>query len=132
MKIEEIEKMLEGLRKHLIINGEVRAYIIYPKELLVIRDLIAQVREARKQAVLEAADFVEDYSKFLSCTKTGHGIPAALRRKAEEEDRPHRYKDGEPCEHPGCLSHISHPCEGCGRVAGRYAANALRRKAEER
>ena len=30
----------------------------------------------------------------------------------------HRLKDGEPCDHPGCLSHISHPCEGCGRVGG--------------
>jgi len=28
-------------------------------------------------------------------------------------------KDGEPCDHPGCLSHVSHPCEGCGRVAGK-------------
>ena len=28
-------------------------------------------------------------------------------------------KHGEPCEHPGCLSHVSHPCEGCGRIAGR-------------
>jgi len=27
-------------------------------------------------------------------------------------------KDGEPCHHRGCLSHISHPCEGCGRVGG--------------
>jgi hypothetical protein len=27
-------------------------------------------------------------------------------------------RDGEPCNHPGCLSHISHPCEGCGRTAG--------------
>jgi len=27
-------------------------------------------------------------------------------------------KDGEPCRHPSCLSHISHPCEGCGRIAG--------------
>lgn len=27
-------------------------------------------------------------------------------------------KDGEPCTHKGCLSHISHPCEGCGRVKG--------------
>jgi hypothetical protein len=27
-------------------------------------------------------------------------------------------KPGEPCGHPGCLSHISHPCEGCGRIAG--------------
>lgn len=29
-------------------------------------------------------------------------------------------RDGEPCSHPGCLSHITHPCEGCGRVAGHY------------
>lgn len=26
--------------------------------------------------------------------------------------------DGQPCGHPGCLSHVSHPCEGCGRIAG--------------
>lgn len=26
--------------------------------------------------------------------------------------------DGVPCGHAGCLSHISHPCEGCGRVGG--------------
>jgi len=24
-----------------------------------------------------------------------------------------------PCGHPGCLHHVSHPCEGCGRIAGR-------------
>jgi ethanolamine utilization protein EutP (predicted NTPase) len=28
-------------------------------------------------------------------------------------------RDGEPCSHKGCLSHISHPCEGCGRIGGR-------------
>ena len=28
-------------------------------------------------------------------------------------------RPGEPCNHPGCLSHVSHPCEGCGRIAGR-------------
>ena len=22
------------------------------------------------------------------------------------------------CGHPGCLSHVSHPCEGCGRIGG--------------
>jgi hypothetical protein len=27
-------------------------------------------------------------------------------------------KEGVPCEHPGCLSHLSHPCEGCGRTGG--------------
>jgi hypothetical protein len=25
------------------------------------------------------------------------------------------YRDGEPCTHKGCRSHISKPCEGCGR-----------------
>jgi hypothetical protein len=25
----------------------------------------------------------------------------------------------EPCGHPGCRSHVTHPCEGCGRIAGR-------------
>jgi hypothetical protein len=28
-------------------------------------------------------------------------------------------KDGEPCDHPGCRGHISHPCEVCGRIACR-------------
>lgn len=28
-------------------------------------------------------------------------------------------KDGQPCQHPGCLSHVSHPCEGCHRIGGR-------------
>lgn len=27
-------------------------------------------------------------------------------------------KDGEPCSHKGCLHHITHPCESCGRIAG--------------
>jgi len=28
-------------------------------------------------------------------------------------------REGEPCSHRGCLNHISHPCEGCGRIGGR-------------
>ena len=32
------------------------------------------------------------------------------------------FRDGEPCSHPGCLSHVSHPCEGCGRIGGRAKA----------
>ena len=27
-------------------------------------------------------------------------------------------RDGEPCSPRGCLNHISHPCEGCGRIGG--------------
>ena len=29
------------------------------------------------------------------------------------------FEDGQPCKHKGCLAHQSHPCEGCGRIAGR-------------
>ena len=29
------------------------------------------------------------------------------------------FDEGEPCGHPGCLSHITHPCEGCSRVGGK-------------
>ena len=35
-------------------------------------------------------------------------------------------RDDEPCKHAGCLSHVSHPCEGCGRVAGRTPNVELR------
>jgi hypothetical protein len=28
------------------------------------------------------------------------------------------FEDGEPCSHHGCLNHVSHPCEGCGRIKG--------------
>ena len=31
--------------------------------------------------------------------------------------------DGEPCGHSGCMSHVSHPCEGCGRVNGMREPN---------
>ena len=31
-----------------------------------------------------------------------------------------RLREGMPCSHNGCLSHLSHPCEGCGRIGGRY------------
>lgn len=27
--------------------------------------------------------------------------------------------EGVACGHPGCLHHISHPCECCGRIGGR-------------
>lgn len=42
---------------------------------------------------------------------------------------PRRFKDGEPCKHPGCLFHRSHPCEGCGRIGGYPVAASGPRKA---
>lgn len=29
------------------------------------------------------------------------------------------YNDGEPCDHPGCRAHLTHPCEKCGRIGAR-------------
>jgi len=26
------------------------------------------------------------------------------------------YGTGIPCTHPGCINHITHPCEKCGRI----------------
>lgn len=31
---------------------------------------------------------------------------------------PRKLRDGEPCGHPGCLHHVTHPCEGYGRIGG--------------
>ena len=27
---------------------------------------------------------------------------------------------GVPCEHKGCLNHMTHPCEWCGRIGGSF------------
>lgn len=40
----------------------------------------------------------------------------------EEEDFT-LLKDGQPCSHNGCLNHRTHPCEGCGRIAGKNKIN---------
>ncbi len=37
---------------------------------------------------------------------------------AESNLRRKELRDGEACDHPGCLSHVTHPCEGCGRIMG--------------
>jgi hypothetical protein len=62
-------------------------------------ELLAACREAEEAA---RAALAEDQGRgAISWTK--HAITLV---------------DGEPCGHPGCLSHISHPCEGCGRIGG--------------
>jgi hypothetical protein len=37
---------------------------------------------------------------------------------------PQDLPDGVPCQHPGCLSHVSHPCEECGRTGGLRSSDA--------
>lgn len=48
----------------------------------------------------------------MSCYPPGYNEPESLDHYLE------RLKDGEPCYLAGCLNHVSHPCEGCGRIAG--------------
>lgn len=42
----------------------------------------------------------------------------AVTEKRIVQPCPHPVESGEPCNHRGCLNHVSHPCEGCGRTAG--------------
>jgi len=55
------------------------------------------------------------------------GITAALESgavevgrtvKAAEMERLLELERKPPCLHPGCYSHVTHPCEGCGRIQG--------------
>lgn len=41
-------------------------------------------------------------------------------------------RDGEPCDHKGCLHHISHPCEGCGRIAGKTIQKLTKEEIDRR
>lgn len=36
----------------------------------------------------------------------------------EVEVEKSEYQKGKGCGHPGCLQHVTHPCEKCGRIAG--------------
>lgn len=42
------------------------------------------------------------------------GAPSGLSVELAAKPLP----DGVPCAHRGCLHHATHPCEGCGRIAG--------------
>lgn len=91
----------------------------------------------------EGDDFVQRPAVMLRCGKCGAIQPPAPPPAAEPPHpgsmmpfvdtaqlppaarpdltlEPKQYRDGEPCAHRGCLSHFTHPCEGCGRIAGRY------------
>ncbi len=40
------------------------------------------------------------------------------RLKQIKERRETATKLSDPCKHPGCHNHLTHPCEGCGRQGG--------------
>lgn len=55
---------------------------------------------------------VSDETVLRSWTKH-YGYGLFLQYRVAENLKP-----GEPCGHSGCLAHISHPCDGCGRTGG--------------
>ena len=58
--------------------------------------------------------------------------PSGFHVAIRNDKRLPRLVPGEPCRNPGCLSHISHPCEGCGRIGGRYPGKNTKEAASER
>jgi hypothetical protein len=57
---------------------------------------------------------IDQASEDGTCTVKGFYDPKTGETHIQEAT----YSPGEPCRHPGCLSHVTHPCEGCGRIAG--------------
>ena len=43
--------------------------------------------------------------------RSGGGV---MNREFNPFIKKRKLRNGEPCKHPGCLSHITHPCEKCG------------------
>ena len=50
-----------------------------------------------------------------------HNIPIMKIESVCDDMKIDIWRDGEQCSHKGCRSHISHPCEGCGR----FGANGI-------
>jgi len=61
---------------------------------------------------------------FAGPAASGKTTSALLLRNIIEKERS-GYKDGEPCGHIGCAKHITHPCEGCGRIGSREEIRAV-------
>jgi hypothetical protein len=73
--------------------------IMETKEILhVLRNPYGHSEDYIREARLAACDLIEKVVK--------------------EPDEIVLYKDREPCKRKGCLQHVTHPCEWCGRTAG--------------
>lgn len=75
--------------------------------------------------IIDLKDFMEDikpeHEQEEPSIRSGKHWERLLNGVLEKEAKPEHkpLKDGEPCSHKGCLLHRSHPCEGCGRIAGK-------------
>jgi hypothetical protein len=68
---------------------------------------------ALKFATEEEANAYSEYCNLNGdYTAIEHGFHVAVKPTTTI------FIDGVPCEHPGCMRHITHPCEECGRIMG--------------
>lgn len=67
---------------------------------------------------------LKKWTKKRKASHSGRIIPKAKAEaiRAGWDKAAEVLPDGVPCGHPGCLSHVTHPCEGCGGIGGRQPA----------
>ncbi|MDY6895008.1 MAG: hypothetical protein SVO01_06280 [Thermotogota bacterium] len=107
---QDADEELYGVSYRLCILSEAFLKIgntIIGDELLDIVKIIERCRKEMCQAVAKSI-------------KEAHSFSQVEVEKKPENIAP---KPGESCGHPGCLQHVSHPCEGCGRIAGRRSTH---------
>ena len=109
------------------IRGEARKRILDEIEDLSIVGLInSRITEYSDWCWenLERASVGKGPLPRLEWDKTNMSLRAYVDAKYFHHDKK-ILRDGEPCGHPGCLKHISHPCEGCGRIGGRKVGEKI-------
>ena len=74
----------------------------------------------RASAMRRAHGKAEYARGFWQRTNEIAGLGEDLTWPTSEAERLRSLRPDQPCGHPGCLHHVSHPCEGCGRIAGRW------------
>ena len=96
--------------------AEILNYLVHADEAIIaVQTAISALQMAKGPAerVPDLRRLQDIHFRLTGWHFTSTSKPAPLERVP--------LKDGVPCSHRGCLSHVSHPCEGCGRIAGRAA-----------
>lgn len=132
--LQEMNSMREGgtpmktwqeVRSSLSLTDEEREKI--DREVERVKKLIESKKIAMETFRQAATKVCPEYVRSNGWDKVSPEIKELINRMIEDGGldlagvhfpKKREPRDGEPCEHPGCLSHRTHPCEGCGRIAG--------------
>lgn len=125
-----------------------RSYALHTPNKELQKDLLEESRKYQGENKLQRFDWLQEVDRLISENasltqqlaaerQTNHEAVAYTERLLEQVKRQtHRLIDkdkqikrlslslsrlnGVSCNHPGCLNHLSHPCEVCGRIGGKY------------